>query len=107
MAALGAARVGDRVVIVALVVCFGRRFILLTGRERDIREAAANDLEQQRVARLGITIDPRFMGELQPDAIVPDPAHRAFDLATLCQDQVDPLPQPRREVGADHRAAAR
>ena len=45
------------------------------------------------------------MGQTAQDAA--QPAHGAFDLPALGEDQVNPFPQAGLEIGADHGAAAR
>src|SRR5207342_2710552 len=108
MASLDAPRIGYRIVIVALRSLFARRNRRFIARQqRHARKTAVNHVEQQRVTGFWLAVNAGLMRKFQADAIFTDPAHGAFDFATLAQDQVDALPKLRPEAAAYHGAAAR
>ena len=108
MAPLGAAAVGDGIVVVlpASAVTVGLPILRDSAGRRPGKLRWMTSSSRASRA-FGIAVDPCLVREFQADPVFAHPADGAFDFGAFGENQVDPFPQPRCEVASDHRAAAR
>src|SRR6185437_9822744 len=72
----------------------------------DVREGALDDGAEDGRDLVGRPVQPSFVGELEADAVVLDPADGAFDRPVITEMKVHSVPQHGLKRAGDHRPAA-